>query len=163
MQHKVCFQSLTWTLTLQATAICPESPEPLQALASIQYEQGNLDAALQTLRDSISKWWHPSAHVIDDLAFRQDEPPGTAGTSCEKEIEQPEDSDTDGGIHVHGNHQEGDNTPELVQPSYEFRVECCKLLLELDTGTETALQVLAFSADAEFGYNLLCCVRRWYC
>lgn len=82
--------------------------------------------------------------MLDDVEFDEDDTPGAAGTSCEKPIEKTpksEHEDIKGGIHVHGNHQERDNTPELVQPSYEFRVECCKLLLELDTGTDTALQV----------------------
>lgn len=135
-------------MPVQAVAICPGNPEPLQALASIQFEQGNLDTALETLRGSISKWWQPAgAHLIDDLDFDEGTSPGAAGIACEQPEAQQEPSmghvSEGQGIHVHGNDQEGDNTPELVQPSYEFRVECCKLLLELDTGTETALQVLS--------------------
>lgn len=133
---------------MQAAAICPESPEPLQALASIQYEQGDVDAALETLRGSMSKWLQPvGADVIDDLDLDESPAPRGTGAACEapEAADQPVMADAPGdeGVHVHGNHQEGDTTPELVQPSYEFRVECCKLLLELDTSTETALQVLA--------------------
>lgn len=114
----------------------------MQALASVKYEQGNADAALETLRESISKWLHPGVQILDDLDFADDEAPvGEDSSGAKVSGEQEQDEAEEGGIHVHGNHQEGDATPDVVQPSFEFRVECCKLLLELDTATDTALQV----------------------
>jgi hypothetical protein len=128
-------------VSLQAIAICPENPEPLQALASVQYEQGNPEVALATLRESISKWWTPGDDMVDELACEQPEAQGAAGPSGEQALaELPDDADRQEPIHVHGNHQERDDSSSELLPSYEFRVECCKLLLELDTGTDTVLQ-----------------------
>jgi hypothetical protein len=44
-------------LLQQARSADPSSPEPLQALASLQYEQGNSEEALQLLKQSMKLWF----------------------------------------------------------------------------------------------------------
>ncbi len=114
-------------LLTRATAVCGSSPEPGQTLASLRYEQGRPEEALSLLQDSMKLWFRGA----------------------------PDDDDNEGDL------QEGryvlDNTlcflssfahsfcadDGRVEPSFEFRFECAKLLLELDNTTETAIQVSA--------------------
>jgi hypothetical protein len=44
-------------LLQQARSADPSSPEPLQALASLRYEQGNSEEALQLLKQSMKLWF----------------------------------------------------------------------------------------------------------
>lgn len=44
-------------LLQQAVSADPDSPEPLQALASLRYEQGRAEEALQLLKQSMTKWF----------------------------------------------------------------------------------------------------------
>lgn len=46
-------------LLQQARSVDPQSPEPLQALASLRYEQGASEEALQLLRQSMVLWFKP--------------------------------------------------------------------------------------------------------
>ncbi|OUS49623.1 hypothetical protein BE221DRAFT_143570 [Ostreococcus tauri] len=90
----------------RARASDPESPEPVQLLASLRGEQGKTDEALSILKESLSMWRKTAMH--------RDE--------------------------------EGEDGAEEFQGefdvSFEFRFETAKLLLELDTTTETAIDIL---------------------
>jgi len=122
---------------LQAHEIDPSSPEPEQASASLQHELGQVDAALHLLQSSMQKWWHPdksdeldddcqdaTANLLPKGAPRRR--PGAAGIQSELSDEDGSDAEegSDGGM-----------------PSYEFRLEACKLLIELDKSTDTAIEV----------------------
>ena len=101
----------------RAASTCSTSPEPGQALASLRYEQGMPEEALMLLRKSM-KLWFP-----------------------EDEEEQEEDANGGG---CRGDMMADDNGTECAQPSYEFRFECAKLLLELDDHTDTAIAVRGY-------------------
>ena len=106
---------------MQAVECDPTSPEPQQALASLRYEQGRVDEALATLRASMAKWWKPPPDESDE--------------------EGAEDGDEEMQAEGPSSRQEDPAAP--APPSYEFRFECAKLLIELDESTETAVEVCA--------------------
>eukprot|EP01024_Parvocaulis_polyphysoides_P039208 TRINITY_DN353_c0_g1_i5.p1 TRINITY_DN353_c0_g1~~TRINITY_DN353_c0_g1_i5.p1 ORF type:complete len:356 (-),score=90.09 TRINITY_DN353_c0_g1_i5:963-2030(-) len=96
-----------------------DSPEPIQALASLRYEQGLPEEAMVLLKESMEKW----------LKTKPTQMAGDGDGVVEQTEEQEEEDDED--------------EEEAVQmPSYEFRFECAKLLLELDDSTDAAIQVL---------------------
>lgn len=45
------------------------------------------------------------------------------------------------------NEEAEDMQEDLATPSFEFRFECAKLLIELDETTETAIEVCLFLKD----------------
>eukprot|EP00892_Ulva_mutabilis_P010932 jgi/Ulvmu1/8210/UM041_0019.1 len=125
------------SLLEQASQVAPANPEPLQVRASLQYELGDITGALRLLRESMSKWWLPQ-HVGDteagEGAHASAHPVAGGGSAAQSAVH---------GVHSQQNREA--DPPEdcsLCTPSYEFRVECCKLLLELDDSTEVVLEVL---------------------
>eukprot|EP00775_Hariotina_reticulata_P004798 gene4798-5048_t len=127
------------SLLQQARAADPESPEPLQALASLRYEQGQAEEALQLLRQSLALWLKPqpefkmlskpvtlSEEEMEDNDERQQRLQGGCNEDDEDEDWADEDKEDE----------------ENKLPSYEFRFECAKMLLELEDTTDTAIQVL---------------------
>ena len=110
---------------VQASEIDPDSPEPEQALASLRHELGDLDEALQLLRSSMHKWWRPDR---DEQPCKEDK------DSCQSGGRRPGNNEM----------QSCDSDAESSDgqlPSYEFRLEACKLLIELDTSTDVAVEV----------------------
>ena len=102
-------------LLARAAATCGASPEPGQAMASLRYEQGRPEEALAQLRGSMKLWFRVEEEEVGDEEGMAEGSAAAAGRMDEAE--------------------------DAAQPSYEFRFECAKLLLELDEATDTAIQV----------------------
>jgi hypothetical protein len=94
------------------------SPEPLQALCSLRRLQGREEDALLMLRQSLALWYRPSHDG-------EGENPAPTGNEQKNQQQAPMDEDDE---------------PSL--PSYEFRFEAAKLLIELEETMETAADVL---------------------
>lgn len=106
-------------LLQEAQSLWSRSPEPLQALSSLRHLQGQDDLALELLRQSLSLWHIPL-------------PPGGGEERIENgtnEVNMVEEAGAS--LEISG-----------TLPSYEFRFETAKLLLELDDSMETAASVL---------------------
>mmetsp|Transcript_33690 Transcript_33690/g.95305 ORF Transcript_33690/g.95305 Transcript_33690/m.95305 type:complete len:371 (+) Transcript_33690:356-1468(+) len=113
---------------MRAEDIDPTNPEPMQVLCSLRVEQGRPDEALAALRKSTALWFKPENAAEEgrtgpDAADKEEPLPGEAA---------PEEDDDDSEM--------DDMDGEL--PSYEFRLETAKLLLELEATTLPALQVV---------------------
>ena len=102
-------------LLARAAATCDASPEPGQAMASLRYEQGRPEEALAQLQGSMKLWFRGAEDEEGDEEGMAEGAAAAAGRRDEDE--------------------------DMTQPSYEFRFECAKLLLELDEATDTAIQV----------------------
>ena len=85
-----------------------------QVLASLKVEQQKPDEALLHLKGSMQKWFPALQRMLADSDKEQDEP-------AMSEEEEPD--------------------LQAQLPSFEFRFETAKLLVELDETTETAIQV----------------------
>jgi tetratricopeptide (TPR) repeat protein len=129
-------------LLQEARELWRSSPEPLQALASLRRVQGRDEDALALLRQSMALWYREDAQgnevegeengaaVAGDrkhgdvVGFGDHRAtPGTNGDALDVDID--------------GEHEESSTLP-----SYEFRFETAKLLLELDDTTDAAIDVL---------------------
>jgi hypothetical protein len=86
-------------------------------LASLKVEQQKPDEALQHLRESMQKWFPSLQRMLADSDSDKDE------EEEEKDMEE-DDQDLDAQL-----------------PSFEFRFETAKLLIELDETTEKAVLV----------------------
>eukprot|EP01025_Chloroclados_australasicus_P005991 TRINITY_DN11972_c0_g3_i4.p1 TRINITY_DN11972_c0_g3~~TRINITY_DN11972_c0_g3_i4.p1 ORF type:complete len:367 (-),score=65.55 TRINITY_DN11972_c0_g3_i4:1785-2885(-) len=108
------------------------SPEPVQALASLRYECGMPEEALTLLRESMSKWFKPRKQIT---AYNE-----MPGDGDGVQMDENADAHTQ---KAKDKEEEDDEEEEYVeQPAYEFRFECAKLLLELEENTDTAIEVL---------------------
>ncbi len=107
----------------EARELHPRSPEPLQALCSLRRLQGREEDALGLLRQSLALWYRPPPDEDEEGAAAN---PATAQKVEKMEPEGP------------GGDDDGDAAP----PSYEFRFEAAKLLIELDETMDTAADVL---------------------
>eukprot|EP00878_Enallax_costatus_P016578 GHUV01017394.1.p1 GENE.GHUV01017394.1~~GHUV01017394.1.p1 ORF type:complete len:317 (+),score=108.87 GHUV01017394.1:512-1462(+) len=132
-------------LLQQASSVDPDSPEPLQALASLRYEQGQAEEALQLLKESMSKWFRQQGSEEEEDYSQQDmeadaasegdfKAPRKPKTMSEEELDQERDQSGS-----ESEYETDDEDDDL--PSFEFRFECAKMLLELDDSTDTAIQV----------------------
>lgn len=90
-----------------------KSPEPLQAMCGLRVLQGREEEALGLLKASLKLWW-------------------------EEKNNEGEEQNNEG---EEQNSEENDENDDAL-PSYEFRFETAKLLLELDTTTDTAAEIL---------------------
>lgn len=90
----------------------------MQVLASLRVEQQQPEEALQHLRTSMQKWF-PSLQSM------------MAESDAHSRDSNEEDDVTD----------EADDEVTAPLPSFEFRFETAKLLIELDETTEAAVQV----------------------
>ncbi len=91
-----------------------------QVLASLKVEQQKPEEALQHLRESMQKWFPSLQHMLADSDSDKDE---------EEEEQDMEEDDQD---------------LDAQLPSFEFRFETAKLLIELDETTEKAVLVGGF-------------------
>lgn len=108
----------------EAKDLYPASPEPLQALCSMRRLQDREEEALALLKQSMALWF--KIRPTDDVEEEED---------LHKADDAGKDGDTD-------ESSEGMDLEGHELPSYEFRFETAKLLLELDETTESAIQVL---------------------
>ncbi|GIL82282.1 hypothetical protein Vretimale_7247 [Volvox reticuliferus] len=127
-----------------ASAADPTSPEPGQALASLRYEQGRTAEALEALRRSMELWYTPSNKDEEgseggDEGVGRVGPARAAAAAAADEDEEMADASAGDASKDSDDSSEDD---EEEGPSYEFRLECAKLLLELDETTTTAIDVL---------------------
>ena len=151
---------------MQAHEIAPGSPEPLQSLASLKYECGDADNALAYLRRSMQSWWSAaqSSKLSDSPGDMQqdaaeaDIAPSAGAAAGHAEVDAlPENGQQD--VTGGQRHDVDENLIGAdVQPSYEFRLECCKLLIELDDSTDLAIQVCVHNSDNERTANIDCSV-----
>lgn len=116
-------------LLRKAHSLDASSPEPLQALASMKYELGSQEEALALLRDSIGRWHNKGGAGAGA---------GPSGGAQQDEEMAADDDDDDSAEWE----TEDDDEPEDGLPSFEFRFECAKLLIELDEKTDTAIEIL---------------------
>lgn len=72
-------------LLQQARSVDASSPEPLQALASLRYEQGAADEALQLLRQSMSLWFKAHGSGEEESDSEDD---GGGGDAMEEEASE---------------------------------------------------------------------------
>ncbi|GAX77182.1 hypothetical protein CEUSTIGMA_g4628.t1 [Chlamydomonas eustigma] len=115
----------------RARTACCSSPEPDQVLASLRYEQGRPEEALEALRKSMKLWFCKQEEEDEDMEAVGDEI--AEGRRGRKSLCGEMDSRRE---------EESSDKVPLAEPSYEFRFECAKLLLELDDTTDVAIQVL---------------------
>ena len=102
-----------------------------QVLASVKHEQGRLDEALQLLRQSMKLWWKAPR----EAASWDNTELGNGHVEVDDDEEMHED---------------------LHTPSFEFRFECAKLLIQLDETTETAVEVHTLPVEPHRPQGHLC-------
>ena len=112
---------------------------PEQALASLRVEQGRPDEALAALQQSMALWYVPH-------------PDSTQGK--EAAAGRVANGGNSGGKRAAAGQQRAGLTAEEL-PSYEFRLETVKLLLELEDTIETAAEVHSLCRGS--GIDVVCC------
>lgn len=108
------------------TSSSGKSPEPLQGMCGLRVLQGREEEALELLKASLTLW-------------RSDGDDKAGGETGEGGVHGDDDESDDA---PHGGEEIDEENDPSSQPSYEFRFETAKLLLELDVTTETAAEIL---------------------
>ncbi len=108
------------------TSSSGKSPEPLQGMCGLRVLQGREEEALELLMASLTLW-------------RSDGDDKAGGETGEGGVHGDDDESDDA---PHGGEEIDEENDPSSQPSYEFRFETAKLLLELDVTTETAAEIL---------------------
>ncbi len=108
------------------TSSSGKSPEPLQSMCGLRVLQGREEEALELLKASLTLW-------------RSDGDDKAGGETGEGGVHGDDDESDDA---PHGGEEIDEENDPSSQPSYEFRFETAKLLLELDVTTETAAEIL---------------------
>ena len=108
------------------TSSSGKSPEPLQGMCGLRVLQGREEEALELLKASLTLW-------------RSDGDDKAGGETGEGGVHGDGDESDDA---PHGGEEIDEENDPSSQPSYEFRFETAKLLLELDVTTETAADIL---------------------
>jgi hypothetical protein len=132
--------------------LCPLRLAPwltrLLAWHRARYETGRPEEALASLKESMQLWFKEEAGSSSDEDDDDDEGLGEEGLDAEGMEElgmggEPARRSSGEGQEqetgARGPREVGDEEPHV--PSYEFRIETAKLLLELDDSSETAVQV----------------------
>lgn len=130
------------SLLQEARNLWPSSPEPLQALASLRQVQGNNDEAMVLLQESMSKWYRNTEDVEKQDLEDEDSKGGPSTMDQMGDSAEDMELSTTANNGIGSSIRSSDIQEETRLPSYEFRFETAKLLLELDETTSTAVNVL---------------------
>jgi hypothetical protein len=135
----------------------PASPFRLQDLASLRQQQGKDEEALALLRQSLALWFKPAEDSEEEEEEAEEGTAAGGDKAAAAAAEQQaaadkaaakaelgaaaEASDDDSEEGSEGGEEMDEDYIEDELPSYEFRFETAKLLLELDDSVDTATQV----------------------
>ena len=136
----------------EARELWPKSPEPLQVLCGLRKLVGKEEEALTLLKQSLELWYRPDMESDEEDEEEQvkeegegkqgeEEEPIKEETAAIAEVTKKsgaEAEDEDEGDEIEMDEDED----ELDLPSYEFRYETAKLLLELDETMDVAADIL---------------------
>ena len=127
----------------EARELWPRSPEPLQALCSLRRLQSREDDALGMLRQSLALWYKPNSGSSSSSEDGDDDDEGV----IEKKEVKPEKQKNTAAAAIDMEQQDVDEEEEDDDdnrsiPSYEFRFEAAKLLIEWEETRATAADVL---------------------
>lgn len=117
----------------------------MQVLASLRVEQQKPEEALQQLQASMQKWYPALQKAMADQLGSDAEDADEANDDLDAR-DQVDDNEQADDHAAHGaasmmEASEPDEDAEEQLPSFEFRFETAKLLIELDDTTEAAVQV----------------------
>lgn len=118
----------------------------VQVLASLRVEQQRPEEALQQLQASMQKWYPALQKAMADQLGSDSEDADEASDDHLGAKDQADDNEQAGDHAADGTASmveasEPDEDLEEQLPSFEFRFETAKLLIELDDTTEAAVQV----------------------
>ena len=129
-------------------------------LASLKVEQQKPEEALQHLQASMQKWYPALQKAVAEQSGSEDE---------EEEEQENADGVTEKSRQQAGPDAAGQDSSESMSevaedlqqqlPSFEFRFETAKLLIELDDTTEAAVQVAPALLDLQPAVMVTACME----